>query len=131
MANVKRDAAREAFWRRVVQRQANSGLSVRAFCRQETLAEANFYAWRRTIARRDQEQVSPAKRGEKAGRSKSSPAFVPVAIHDRSEHGAGIAERIPGIVVEWTNGLRLRFDESIAPDRLAAIVQALDAEATS
>jgi hypothetical protein len=37
-------------WRR-------SGLSVRDFCAQQELAEANSYAWRRAIARRDAEAV--------------------------------------------------------------------------
>jgi hypothetical protein len=30
-----------------------SGLSVRAFCAEQGLSEASFYAWRRTLAERD------------------------------------------------------------------------------
>ena len=122
MANAKRDAGREAFWRRAVQRQAESGLTVRAFCRREELAESNFYAWRRTIAERDRE--AKAERGSKAKRAKPMPAFVPVAVHGRSEHEAGI-------VIELGGGSKLRFAESIEPTRLAAFVHALEAEAAS
>ncbi len=122
MANAKRDAAREVFWRQAVQRQATSGLTVRAFCRREDLAESNFYAWRRTIARRDQE--AKAQRGGKAKRPKPMPTFVPVAVNDRSEHEAGV-------VLELGGGRRLQFSDSIEPNRLAAIVHALEAEAMS
>lgn len=62
MANRNRDAGRERFWRSTLTRQAASGLSVRAFCRQEELAESAFYAWRRTIAQRDREQEGAQKR---------------------------------------------------------------------
>jgi transposase len=53
MANKRRDAEKETFWREVVQRHAASGVSVRAFCREQQLIESAFYAWRRTIAERD------------------------------------------------------------------------------
>ena len=133
MANATRDAGRERFWRTVLKRHANSGLSVRAFCLREKLGESNFYAWRRTIAQRDQQKV-PARRNrqaapsagrnEKAKRPKSVPAFVPVTVHN----GPG---RNSEIVLELGGGRRLRFCESIEPERLAAIVRAFDTEASS
>ena len=66
MAKQQRDLANEAHWRDVFQQFATSGLSVRGFCRRESLSEANFYAWRRTLAElenhhaeRDQQPVPP------------------------------------------------------------------------
>lgn len=53
---VPRDAAKEAWWREQVQVQAQSGLTVRAYCRQQQLSEPSFYAWRKELARRDQER---------------------------------------------------------------------------
>src|SRR5262245_42042551 len=53
MANQRRDAEKEAFWREVVQSHAASGISVRSFCREQQLVESAFYAWRRTIAERE------------------------------------------------------------------------------
>ena len=38
MANRRRDAERESFWRGVLARHAASGLSVAAFCRREKLS---------------------------------------------------------------------------------------------
>ena len=46
-------SSKERFWRRIVRQWRSSGLSVRDFCAERHLAEANFYFWRRTIARRD------------------------------------------------------------------------------
>jgi transposase-like protein len=110
MANTQRDSGRERFWRAAVARQAKSGLTVRAFCRQEKLRETAFYFWRRTVAERDAKRhASPA------------PAFVPVVLSDRRV--ASQAE----IAIELRGGRTLRLSDSIPPDRLAAIVRALEA----
>jgi hypothetical protein len=53
----QRCSSKERFWRRMLRQWRRSGLSVRDFCVQQDLAEANFYAWRRTITRRDAEAV--------------------------------------------------------------------------
>jgi hypothetical protein len=50
-------SSKERFWRRLLRQWRRSGLSVRAFCAQQDLAEANFYAWRRIITRRDAETL--------------------------------------------------------------------------
>jgi len=44
---------RELFWRGVLQRQAQSGLSVAGFCRQESISAPSFYAWRRKLREPD------------------------------------------------------------------------------
>ena len=109
MANTQQDSGRERFWRAAVARQAESRLTVRAFCRQEKLRETAFYFWRRTIAERD------AKRNITA-----TSAFVPVVLSDRRM--ASAAE----ITIELRGGRTLRLSESTPPDRLAAIVLALE-----
>jgi hypothetical protein len=48
----------------MIQQWRRSGLPVRDFCAQQHLSEANFYAWRRTLAQRDAQAV----------------AFVPVEV---------------------------------------------------
>ena len=48
-----RDRRMEAFWRRMVGRQGESGRSVRAFCRAHGVRESAFHFWRRELARRD------------------------------------------------------------------------------
>lgn len=52
-----RDASKERFWRRMLRQWHRSGLSARAFCQQHGLSQASLFAWRRTLARRDDEAV--------------------------------------------------------------------------
>ncbi len=48
------DAEKEQFWRLVLEEHQKSGLSVREFCRAESISEPSFYTWRRTLAKSDQ-----------------------------------------------------------------------------
>jgi transposase-like protein len=57
----KRDPARERFWRGTIRRQAQSGLSIRAFCQEHEIAEPSFFAWRRELARRDGDSAEPTR----------------------------------------------------------------------
>jgi hypothetical protein len=43
-------AQRANVWREVIRRQQASGLSIAQFCRQEGLAQASFYNWRKKLA---------------------------------------------------------------------------------
>jgi hypothetical protein len=71
----------------VFQQFAASGLSVRGFCRRESLSEANFYAWRRTLAERDNHHAERDQPyDDRAGTASSptppphAPVFVPVRL---------------------------------------------------
>jgi len=48
------DVEKKQFWRLVLEEYQKSGLSVREFCRVESISEPSFYAWRRTLAKSDQ-----------------------------------------------------------------------------
>ena len=112
MAKRQRDLDKERFWREVLARQASSGLSGRAFCRQEQLAESAFYAWRRTIALRD------------GVTNRRPPAFVPVVVSDRAPRESS---RESSLALEFSGGRVLRLPESIPAQRLAELVHALEA----
>jgi hypothetical protein len=97
-----RDAAKEKFWRRMLQRWRRSGLTVRAFCEQHELSEGSFYAWRRIIAERDQEATRaksttatasfPQTKGGPGEAGAARPAFVQVDIAgERSVPDGGAA----------------------------------------
>lgn len=70
---------REVFWRCKLAEFVASGLSVRAFCRGEALAESAFYFWRREIAGRDAKVAVAGKSKVKASKPER-PAYVPVVI---------------------------------------------------
>jgi len=53
------DRDKEAFWRAAVGRCESGGLSVRAFCRREGIAEPSFYHWRRELVRREAARTEP------------------------------------------------------------------------
>ena len=81
--SISRDPQLEKFWRKAVAGWNKSRLSVRAYCAQLNLREANFYAWRRELAERDRTKAAAVK-------------FVPV--HVRAEAVVEVA--LPdGIVV--------------------------------
>jgi transposase-like protein len=112
MATKNRDGEREAYWQGVLRRHAQSGQSVRAFCRCEQLSEPSFYAWRRTIEERDA-----------AGRQPMQPAFLPVAIRETPAAESAI-------VIELRGGRLLKLPASTSPTRMAELVHALEATET-
>ena len=109
-----RDLEKERTWRAVLDRQRQSGLSVRAFCERGRISEASYDVWRREFQRRDQESpigrqldrefhVRPPSRSASVAststkRPVDSPAFVPVVIEpggtpvERDEHVARVLE---------------------------------------
>ena len=77
--------SRESFWRRMICRQAKSGLSIRSWCRSNSLAEPTFYWWRKELPQRD------AARGE-SGRGEQT-KFIPLRVmEDESSPPDGAIE---------------------------------------
>ena len=72
----KTSSEREQFWRRHIEQQRASRLSIRGYCHRHGLHEHSFYSWRRAIAARD-------RRGKPAPpQPLAAPAFLPVAVVD-------------------------------------------------
>jgi hypothetical protein len=123
MAKGQRDSNREAFWRGVLGKHRGSGLNIRAFCQREKVSEPSFYAWRRVVQERDAAQ--PRRVQQRGGtRRPVRPAFVPVVVRDDRDHDANL-----GFTIELSCGSRtrvLRLPVTIAPDRLAELVRAVE-----
>jgi transposase len=113
VANSKRSAEKEAFWRMAIEEQATSGLSVREFCRREGIAEASFFAWRREIRRRDGSVDEAAELVPVQVVDKLSPATVP------SSETGGLLE------IVTPSGFTLRLDDHIEPAQLRALLQTI------
>lgn len=72
----QRGKDREVYWRGVLQQQAESGLNIAEFCRQQSVSAPGFYAWRRKLKDRD------AAKSPKNGRATqvASRQLLPVRI---------------------------------------------------
>lgn len=108
-----RSSEKEAFWRLVVDEQKASGLSVRSFCRRESVSEPSFYAWRKELHRRD--------------RTQQDGALIPVNVVDQSDTPqlgrSTSASPSKHFEVETPNGFKLRFDQQLEAARLLDVLQ--------
>jgi transposase len=119
----RRDPAREKFWRRTIQRQQHSGLSVRDFCGREGLKDWTFRWWRQELARRDR-QTSAALRGEQEGEpTESVPIFLPVRVVDLE---AVSPRPVPSIEIVLTTGPVVRVPFGFDPSTLGQVLAVLE-----
>lgn len=102
----RRSGEREAWWRAQGERQTLSGLSGRRFCQANGLSEASFYAWRRRL---------PARAAARA------PEFVPLLL------AAPVASSSSGITIELRGGRVVRLPETMATERVLALLRGLEA----
>ncbi len=122
MSNSKQsNVEREQFWRLVFEEHASSQMSVRAFCRRESLSEPSFYSWRRKIHRRDS-IAPPTNQTSKptSGAPKSSHGLIPVHVIEEQHQAAGHTIEIvaPGNVV-------VRVQEGCSTEALARVLTAV------
>jgi hypothetical protein len=108
----------ESFLREAIAWQAASGLSVRAFCRRESLKEPSFYSWRRTLAARDGKRPAPAARTRRRGRGEGAPDFVPAVVRP-------VIAEAP-IVLELPGGGVLKLPSPTPVAHLVELVLALE-----
>ena len=117
MASKNRSAEKESFWRLALDEFRSSGLSARAFCAREGLAEPSFYSWRRTLAERDSQRIVE-ERAE----------LVPVRIVETID---GAVDRAPPLLeITTASGLTLRFPADICPRQLTSVLTAIGGNAT-
>ena len=76
MSRGRGDSERAGEWRERLARWSASGLSVRAFCAQQGVAEASFYYWKRALRLRDAGTPSAAARSSAAARETAVGATV-------------------------------------------------------
>jgi hypothetical protein len=108
MAKGKRDLQVEGRWRSLLARQRTSGMTVRAFCAKERIAESAYYAWRREIGLRDREKT--------AGKA----AFVPLVMP------TGAAEAEGQIIIELRGERVLRLPAALPVERVVELVRAIE-----
>ena len=112
--------ARRDWWRRQIQRQLDSRLSVADFCRRLGVSPVTFYAWRRRLQQAPVAAL-PTSPGQSAPTPHASdhrfaPTFLPVAIRD--------AVASPQIEIELGNQCVVRINGTIDPRWLRTAIRA-------
>jgi len=115
-----RNLAKEAAWRRRLDRHAASGQSIRAWCRRHGVKEAGFHWWRRELARRDGEQAPSVRRDAEAQAS----SFVPVHVTDDPARDGD-----PQIEIVLTDGRRIRVTGTVDREMLTQVLDVLERRA--
>ena len=94
----------------MVEEHDASGLSVRAFCERESVAEASFYGWRKEIRRRDHVPGSV------------DPALIPVKVVD-PDSAISPPNRVDAqLELLTSSGYTLRFAQDIDLSRLGLLL---------
>jgi len=105
-----RDPNKEHFWRAQLLQWRRSGLSVRAFCEQRGLSLPSFYAWRRTIAHRDDQ----------------APAFLPVQLLPTDTATPASTAAASGLELLLPSGLILRLGIAFDAPTLRRLLPVLE-----
>lgn len=120
MAKARRSTEKREFWTLVLQEYRESGLSVRAFCEREGLAEPSFYAWRKRLSPTTATDGKTATHDEVQGEM-----LVPVRIVDEDRVAASQAESSARMEISTPTGYTLRFDGDVEMHRLNAVLIAI------
>ena len=113
MTRRQEDAAKRWFWREVLARQRQSGLSIRDFCRREALAEPSFFWWRRKLAVRKRKRRADAS-GPPVAR------FARIKVTPLEQDGK------PPLVIVLAGGVRIRVQHGADARLLGEVLAALE-----
>jgi transposase-like protein len=120
----KSGTERELRWREIVNRQAESGLSIREFCANEKVSQPSFYVWRKKFREREDE-------GTHARKPRRSPddhgLFVPLELVDSAETlEVELVDSAETLEVVHPLGYRVRVIGDVNPNALRHVIEVLD-----
>jgi len=105
---LKADTDQQQFWQMVIETWQSSGLSVRQFCKKESLSEPSFYSWRKKLAGDDSQQDNQHK--------PESSAFIEVAMPQNNS---------AAVELLLTSGNTLRIPAGVDAKTLMTIISVL------
>jgi hypothetical protein len=115
MAKHGAGSEKERSWKELIERQGQSGQSIRAFCASESISEANFHWWRRELTRRKADgKVGPRF----TRRTRSVAEFVPVNLTSQALR--------PAIEIELPGGIVVRVLPGASSGQLREVLAALE-----
>ena len=112
----KKSGEKERFWRGIVRRQAESGLSIRDFCAAEGISEPSFYAWRKKLRQGPDDGVQTPLSSRREQVSDDAPLFVPLKLVD----AAAMLEIVHPL------GYRIQVTGDVNRDALRQVIETLD-----
>jgi transposase-like protein len=136
---------RVVFWRELIGRQAESGVTVDEFCRRQQVSPSSFYDWRRRLAGAAQRRgvaeptgtTQPKRSAEQASLGKparsarpATPRFLPVhvaevALSNEQSSTEPSAPR-PAVELERADGIRIRVFDGAQRQTISDVLAALD-----
>jgi transposase-like protein len=111
---------RRQWWRRQVERQEKSKLTVAEFCRRSAISPVTFYAWKRRFRKAPpasplHAERSPARPMHEANGAATHP-FLPVSILDTGTVGQ--------LEIELANACVVRLKGTVDPELLRIAIRA-------
>ena len=105
---ASRNKSREYHWREVLKQQSSSGLSIAAFCRQESIGQPSFYAWRRKFREQQSLRIKRSNSTKSARtdhRIHNGQQWLPVRIEGTSP-ASTLRVHLPrqGVIVDVPHG---------------------------
>lgn len=128
-----RDLPKELLWRKLIRRQARSGLGVREFCLAEGIREGLFYRWRAVLRDRDRDRegdhaAAPERRIAAAARGDrhlhDSRLFAPVRVLEEAAAAPSRSESVLEVVL--AGGAVLRIPAGYDRATLAGVLELLE-----
>ena len=100
---------RSAYWRSLISKQMESGLTAAAFCREHQINQDRFYHWRRRL------------QNEESGKGHLG-AFMELVPYEKTSSA--------GVHIRFGNGLTIEVDRGFDPITLRAAIQTVCQEHT-
>ena len=99
----KKHTEKELHWRKIVDRQAGSGLSIRQFCAKEGISQPSFYSWRKRLGKRKPDDRRARKPRRRTDELADGREFIPLELRGSASaleviHPLGYQVRVTGEV---------------------------------
>ena len=126
MANHRRSLEKESYWRRQLEGQVVSGLSIRQYCRDQQVSEPSFYVWRRELRKRDHERgLTERDRHELFSEAAVASDFVAVDVVTSDVLTPDVVtsdDREAKLEIDVAGGIMIRLREDASAETLERVL---------
>ena len=114
---------RLSHWAQVMQARAESGLSIKAYCKQLGICGNTYFYWQRRVR-----AAAAAELGLRVSDETQPPpvCFRAVSVAERSSHPVATEAGAPGQLHIDVGGIRLMVDSTYPVERLAELLRSLN-----